>query len=264
MGRSPRGHDRRRRVPARVRRRLGAGPRAGGRLPEHARADRGAGPGTDSPRARPLPGVCGQPPVHGEPASHHRPERRWHPRRPRGRHGPRALPARPRPSGPRPAPAAHPDRGRGRPRQDPGGRHPGERADRPWACTAHPGACGQEHAHPVPEGVLEPVHHPAHPARLHRHPAGAESHPDQPQSVLLLRQGDHLDRHAEAGCGVPHLPGAGVLGRDRHRRGAQRRGPGGRARSEVASPASWRDAPTPSSCSRRRRTTAARAASRAS
>ena len=57
---------------------------------------------------------------------------------------------------------------------------------------------------------------------------GAQPHPDQPQPVPLLRQGDHLDRHPEAGRRVPHLPGAGLLGHDRHRRGAQRRGPGRR------------------------------------
>ena len=105
----------------------------------------------------------------------------------------------------------------------------------------HPGVGRQQHAHAVPEGVLEPFHHFPHPARLDRHPAGAQPHPDQPQSVPLLRQGDHLDRHAEAGRGVPHLPGAGLLGRHRHRRGAQRGGPGcrgnesrGLARADVA------------------------------
>ena len=174
MGRAARGHDRGWGIPARVRRCLGAGPRAGGRLPERSRADRGARPGTDATRSRPLRGVRGQPPVHGEPASHHRPERRPHPRRPHGRQGPSALSARPSPPSSRTASAAHPDRGCGRSRQDPGGRHPGERADRPGARPAHPGACGQEHAHPVPEGVLEPLHDSSDPARLHRHPAGAQ------------------------------------------------------------------------------------------
>ena len=53
--------------------------------------------------------------------------------------------------------------------------------------------------------ILEPVHDPAHPARLDRHPAGAPPHPDQPQPVPLLRQGNHLDLHPEAGRRVRHL-----------------------------------------------------------
>ena len=35
------------------------------------------------------------------------------------------------------------------------------RADPPRARQAHSGADAEEHAHPVPEGVLEPLHHPA-------------------------------------------------------------------------------------------------------
>ena len=120
--------------------------------------------------------------------------------------------------------------------KDTGGGHPRQRADCPRPGPPDPGAGRQEHVDAVPEGVLEPVHDPAHPARLDRHPAGAQPHPGQPQPVPLLRQGDHLDRHPEAGRRVPHVPGAGLLGRHRHRRGAQRRGPrrGERARERLA------------------------------
>ena len=215
-----------RRIPARLRRDLGAGPGARGGLPHHPGAGPpGAGPRRDPARPRPLSRLRGQPALDGEPASPGRPERRAHPRGPQGGDGPGALPARPRPPSAPPAAPAHPHRRRGGARQDPGGGDPGERADRARPGAADPGAGRQEHAHAVPEGVLEPLHHPADPARLHRHPAGAEPDPDQPQSLPLLRQGDHLDRHPQAGRRVPHVPGTGVLGRHRDRRGPQRRRP---------------------------------------
>jgi hypothetical protein len=37
----------------------------------------------------------------------------------------------------------------------------------------HPGGHAQEHADAIPEGILEPLHHPLDPARLHRPATGA-------------------------------------------------------------------------------------------
>ena len=92
------------------------------------------------------------------------------------------------------------------------------------ARAAHPCAGREEHADAIPEGILEPFHHPIDATGLHRHSARTQPHPHEPQSLLLLRQGNHLHRHVETGCGVPRLPGTGGMGHYRHRRGAQRRG----------------------------------------
>ena len=102
--------------------------------------------------------------------------------------------------------------------------------------------------------------HPAGAARFHRHPARAQPYPDQPQPVPLLRQG-HLHRHPQAGRGVPHLSGAGILGRDRHRRGPQRRRPRQRLVSERLARLLARRSDTLISCPPRPRTTARLAAS---
>ena len=216
-----------RRPAARLRRGLRTGPRPRGRVPHrHRTAHPNPRPCEDEARSRRIAAVRRQHPVHGKPTAPSRAERRRHPRRAYGRHGPRSLPARPRPPRPRQAPPTHPNRGRRRTRQDLGGRHPRQRADRPRPGPAHPRAGSQEHAHAVPEGVLEPLHDPADAPRLARHPARAQPHSHQSQPVLLLRQIDHLHRHAEAGHRVPHLSGRRVLGHHRDRRGAQRRGPG--------------------------------------
>ena len=85
------------------------------------------------------------------------------------------LPVRAGPAGVAAAAAAHPDRRRGRAWQDAGGWHPRQRADGPRPGAPHPGAGRQEHAHAVPEGVLEPFHHSPHPARLDRESSGVRS-----------------------------------------------------------------------------------------
>ena len=42
------------------------------------------------------------------------------------------------------------------------------------------------------------------------------THPQQPQSLLLLRQIHHLDRYPQAGQRVPGLSGTGLLGHHHH------------------------------------------------
>ncbi|MDZ7852789.1 MAG: hypothetical protein U5L98_09150 [Halomonas sp.] len=76
---------------------------------------------------------------------------------------------------------------------------------------------GEVHARPVPAGVLEPLHHSAHAARLPGAGEGTRPHPGQPQPLPLLRPGDHLHRYPQAGYRVSPLPGAGPLGHHHHR-----------------------------------------------
>ena len=97
----------------------------------------------------------------------------------------------------------------------------------------HPPRSGREdprrhsppHTRTVPARALDPVRHPAGPARLRRHPASPSPDPCQPQPVHPLQTGDHLDRHAEERRALPPPPRGHPVGCGRHRRVPQPRQP---------------------------------------
>jgi hypothetical protein len=91
------------------------------------------------------------------------------------------------------------------------------RADSTRQGQAHPRRHAEGHAHPVPEGVVEPLLDPTGSVGLCRLGSGAQPHPGQPQPLQLLRPQHHLDRHPQEQSGVPQLSGKRVVGCHRHR-----------------------------------------------
>ena len=174
----------------------------------------------------------------------------------------------PAPAGAAPAAAAHPDRRRRGAGEDAGGGHPRQRADRPRAGPADSWcwpsrACSRSSRRSSGTGSRS-----RSPGSTRSASSGVRSRiPTSHKPVPLLRQGNHLDRHAEAGCRVPHLPWnrrTGTSSSSTRRTTSRTEVPAGRREASptegLRSAAAWRDssrgAPTRSSCSRRRRTTA--------
>ena len=96
-------------------------------------------------------------------------------------------------------------------------------ADSAGTRQTHPRRCAEEHAHSVPEGVVDPFLDPL--VRLDSVGlARSQSNPGEPQSLQSLRPEHHLDRHAQEQPRIPQLPRKRLVGHHRHRRVPERSG----------------------------------------
>ena len=137
-------------------------------LTELEERHRGSRPRKNRAGARHEPHLQRRPPLPGEPASAQRRQRRKDPPGTPWRHEPGAVPARSGAAGAHAATRPYPDCRRDRSRQDAGSGHPRHGADPAGPWQAHPRRHAKEHAHPVPEGVVEPLLDSSGAARLGR------------------------------------------------------------------------------------------------